>query len=102
MLFQPDADIKHIALCYMLDVRIWLKSSLKINIRISLLILKHQLRGGAHISSGGGATGPTILFTAAISSIFFTGADPSKHEPHDRPTQCGSVEQKLVVRQFVP
>ena len=23
-------------------------------------------------------------------------------EPQDRPTQCGSVEQRLVVRQFVP
>ena len=40
------------------------------------LLLDWSAAGGGADGSGGGATGPTILFTAAISGIFFTGADP--------------------------
>ena len=64
-------------------------------------------RGGAR-GSGGRATGPTILFTAftaAMSGIFLTGADPGKHGascaavPHryGHPWKCDSCQRIVTL-----
>ena len=41
-----------------------------------MVVLEFATGGGG--GGGGGSTGPTILLTAAISRILFTGADPVK------------------------
>ena len=59
--------------------------------------------GGGADDSGCGVAGPTILFTAAISGIFFTGADPGTRgftgaDPGTRGASASPTRHEEVMR----